>query len=141
MLYHGIIVCNLLKLAGIFVCLFSCFFFFNFCFVLWATWSHSFDLHHSCSNARFLNPLCWTRDGTYVPVLQRCQQSPCATAGIPVLFCHVMFLTRHNALACSWVILFCFIFAVGWARMTVFSPHVVFPDITPGVSRIRRGDF
>ena len=43
----------------------------------------SFDLSHSCSNARSFNPLCQAKDRTFVPVFQRCHQSHCATAGTP----------------------------------------------------------
>ena len=38
------------------------------------------DPSHSYSNARSFNPLCWARDQTCVPVLQRHHQSHCTTS-------------------------------------------------------------
>ena len=39
--------------------------------------------HCSLWQCQILNPLCWARDRTCIPVLQRCHQSHCMTVGTP----------------------------------------------------------
>ena len=51
--------------------------------------NHIWDLCHSCSIARYFNPLCLAGDWTCVRALQRCRPSCCATAGTPI--CHHFF--------------------------------------------------
>ena len=66
--------------------LFVCLFCFVFCFFAFLAapgqgcdLRHSCNLRHSCGNTRSFNPLCWAGDQTHVLMLQRCQQSHCAT--------------------------------------------------------------
>ena len=69
------------------VFLFKIFFFLAAPWHIWSPYmtdlSHSYNLYCSCSSAGSFNPLCQAGDWTYVPVLQRCRQSCCATVGIP----------------------------------------------------------
>ena len=63
--------------------------------------SHSRDLHHSCGNARSVNPLCRVRNWTGILVLQRYRQSRCATVEAPAVILKrkkvkIMRLSFHN---------------------------------------------
>ena len=62
--------------------------------------NHSFNLCHTCSNARSYNPLSLAGDWTHVLALQRCHQSHCATAGISSLspYFNVCFLFGLNTI-------------------------------------------
>ena len=56
-------------------------------FCIWTYWA-AVGTYINCSCAALdFNSLCWGRDGTCIPALQRCHRSCCTTAGTPPSFC------------------------------------------------------
>ena len=85
------------------------FFFFPFLFWLLSSIQSSWARDHmdpqlwlmlQLWQCQILNPLCWARDRTCIPVLQRCCQSHYATTGTPKFF---SFLWLKNISMCLYI--------------------------------------